>query len=171
MAWRDIPGLEGRYQASADGRIRLTREIAPIKQRTGYLTIAVFGPDGKRRVVPVHRLVALAWVDNPTNAPQVNHLDGVKANNFAFNLRWCTQSENMKHAWSLGLVKHTKAMSESFKRASKARAKASRKLSDKQLIEAKRRIANGELQKDIAKEFGVSRGVLGKRMRGQPYLT
>ena len=59
--------------------------------------------NGKAKVYKVHRLVALTWVDNPHNKPEVNHINGNKADNRATNLEWVTKSENHKHAWATGL--------------------------------------------------------------------
>jgi hypothetical protein len=62
----------------------------------GYKTILI-RDNGRERTVFVHRLVALAFVPNPDNKPQVNHKDGNKANNRPDNLEWVTNAENMRH--------------------------------------------------------------------------
>lgn len=58
----------------------------------------------RRKLYMVHRLVAICFVPNTENKPHVNHLDGDKHNNHFLNLQWCTRSENMKHAYSQGLM-------------------------------------------------------------------
>ena len=111
---RPIPGLEGRYSASADGRIWAHRRKHFRKaslQRTGYLTITINDKYQGHRTVPVHRLVACAWVPNPDGLPQVNHRDGRKTNNSHTNLEWCTNADNGKHAWATGLTRMTTKMS------------------------------------------------------------
>jgi hypothetical protein len=54
----------------------------------------------------VSRLVANAFLDNPENLPDINHIDGEPTNNRIDNLEWSTKSDNMKHAWANGLAKH-----------------------------------------------------------------
>ena len=116
--WRDIPGFEGRYQVSNLGRVKsLPREVSNytgkllvkekiLKQRhdfKGYMRIDLKDNTGKHRYLGVHRLVALAFIPNPDNKPQINHIDGNKENNMLNNLEWVNNSENQLHAYRTGL--------------------------------------------------------------------
>lgn len=62
----------------------------------------------------IHRLVAIAFIPNPKNLPQINHIDGNKTNNLPENLEWCTLLENMAHAWRTGI--YTNARKTQFKK-------------------------------------------------------
>jgi len=64
--------------------------------------------NGKAR--QVHRLVAMAWIENPGNKPQVNHKDGNRGNNHADNLEWVTNSENAVHAKLSGLYQNRRSL-------------------------------------------------------------
>lgn len=70
----------------------------------GYLRTS-HSENGQTKILYVHRLVAAAFIENPNNHPVVNHLDGIKTNNNATNLEWCTVEENARHASRLGLLK------------------------------------------------------------------
>lgn len=111
--WKDIPGYEGKYQVSNMGNVKALRWHGGESEkmlklgcdRRGYPTCFLY-ENGVRKQFSVHRVVAMAFVPNPGNKPQVNHLNGIKADNRAENLEWCTNHENNLHASEHDL-KHT----------------------------------------------------------------
>ena len=93
------------YSVSDDGKIyskRMKRELTPKRNHDGYYRIQIW-ENNKCRFVSWHRVVAETFIANPNNLPFVNHIDGNKRNNRADNLEWCTQKENIGHAWKTGL--------------------------------------------------------------------
>lgn len=107
---RFIPGLEGRYCATNFGRIfslnyRRTgrpHELAQAVHPEGYRRVKLSAIN-KNFATAVHRLVAMAFIPNPDDLPQVNHKDGDKGNNLLGNLEWCDNAGNQKHAFEHGL--------------------------------------------------------------------
>ena len=117
--WKDINGFEGYYQVSNLGRIKsLSREIYNGKGyytstekillghmiTKGYMQVEL-KKDNKRYLKLIHCLVAEAFIPNPENKPQVNHINGKKSDNMVGNLEWCTNIENQTHAINTGLKK------------------------------------------------------------------
>ena len=101
--WKDIPGYENLYQVSSEGRIRRGERLKiPHKDRGGYLTVWLC-KNAAQKNYKVHRLVALAFISNPSGKMTVNHIDGNKQNNRVENLEWATHSENIIHANKMGL--------------------------------------------------------------------
>ena len=105
----DEDGLYTKYIVVSDGsilKIDKYRLKKPKLQRTktNYL-MSQLSIAGKRKGYTIHRLVAQAFIENPDNKPQVNHIDGNKLNNHIDNLEWCTASENIVHAYETGLHK------------------------------------------------------------------
>jgi len=97
--WKDIVGYEGLYQISNIGRVKSypgdkTRGgIRKQKTSKGY-AIVVLHNNCVKKTCSVHRLVAMAFVGNNDNKPEVNHLDENKLNNCTDNLQWVTSKEN-----------------------------------------------------------------------------
>ena len=104
--WAIIPGFEGRYEASTEGRIR--QRIASPRRRSGFIVpqnnadhgykrVGLYA-DGKFKCFLVHRLVAETFMPARAKGTEVNHINGDKADNRIENLEWITHTENMRHA-------------------------------------------------------------------------
>jgi len=108
--WRDVVGWEGYYMVSSFGRVAsLTKEVptyygtrvipcrllSPSIGTNGYCKVILCLNANNRKHVNVHRLVAEAFMPNPDNKPQIDHIDRNKQHNNVNNLRWCTLSGNM----------------------------------------------------------------------------
>ena len=118
--WKDVQGYEGLYQVSNLGRIKSLgrfvdrlasghcwqeeRILKPHKTKYGYLNV-ILSKKGKTKTFSVHRWVALAFIPNPENKPQIDHINADKTNNTVNNLRWVTCKENINNP--LTLVKIT----------------------------------------------------------------
>jgi len=151
--YKDVVGYEGIYQVSNLGnvkRILLSRGVSKknnnfIKPNNnkGYYYIRLT-LNNKTKNFLVHRLVAQAFINNPNNYPFVNHINGIKNDNNANNLEWCTHSQNIRHAIEIGLKVTAKGDDN----------KLSRKIIDTQTGE----IYHSTLT--LSKKLGVNRGTL-----------
>lgn len=120
--WRDIEGYVGLYQVSNKGRVRSLDRLdvrsdgskgsnrrlrgALLKASVGKVGyyVVVLSKNRTRKTFTVHRLVAIAFIDNPDNKGSVNHINGIKTDNDINNLEWTTHKENMRHGWDTGLI-------------------------------------------------------------------
>jgi len=150
---REIPGFEGDYAASDDGRVwshakktgraHSGRFLSPWIAANGYPCVAL-KRGGERHKWYVHRLVALTWIDNdqPAVRTHINHRNGIKHDNRVENLEWVSQGENNVHAIEAGLRRYRTA------------------LPIEALPEIRSRISRGDLLREIAADYGVSRTII-----------
>lgn len=157
---KDIPGFEGRYAITKDGRVwsypkgRNNKNgmwLKPFFHHCGYHLVCLTDGSVNKKTHLCHRLVAEAFIPNPDNLPQVNHIDGDKTNNAISNLEWCDNSYNTQHAYDTGL-----------KKAVKGETHGSAKLTENQVRTIRTLFRLGITQQKIADYFGVAQKTISK---------
>ena len=147
---KQIKGYED-YSVSNQGRVfnlKFKRFRKPQKNNRGYFYVDL-SKNGVKKIHSIHRLVALAFIENPENKETVNHIDGIKTNNFAGNLEWCSQKENVHHAVNAGLQDN---------RGSKH---GMSKLDESQVLEIRKLYATGNyVYKDLGKMFDITQPLI-----------
>jgi hypothetical protein len=119
--WKDIENFS-KYQVSNLGRIKSKGRYTKVGiknqdkcyrkeyivdgfiNKKGYKQVTLYDDNGKPKTMRVHKLVALAFIENEDNLPQINHKDGNKQNNCVDNLEWISNYDNIQHAIKNGLV-------------------------------------------------------------------
>ena len=119
--WKNVPGYIGLYKVSNYGRIKSIKKQFVLKicgSGNRYKTVALY--NGVRKTIRVHRLVAAAFIPNPDNLPEIDHIDGDRANNDATNLRWCTRKQNLNYQKAINNKRETmKKVNTWFKKTGK----------------------------------------------------
>lgn len=147
--WKPLPGFEACGEVSNAGRVRTLagRNRKTFVSYNGYERVGLLG--GKA-TVSVHRLVALAFCKGYDPEKQVNHKDGNKLNNTSANLEWVFPQENTRHAIDNGL---------------RAPNYPHRILPQDAMPSIIARVQAGEMQKDLASEYGIKPSSLSCRIK------
>lgn len=117
---KDLPGYEGKYAVTDDGRVwsyYRNKWMSPSIGKLGYQNITLWR-NSKPFLQGVHRLVAKTFLPNPENKPCINHIDFNPSNNSLENLEWCTYKENI--AWTDKFGRRDEGLKRSIKLATAA---------------------------------------------------
>lgn len=160
-----IPNYESLYLVSNKGSVMTLQNSALLKagsllspaiNRQGYRYVILHN-NGCSKSRTVHSLVAETFLGTRKEGMQVNHIDGVKTNNNVENLEYVTQSENLKHAFRLGLSKA---------RPQHGSHNGYAKLTEEQVLEMREARRKGERYKAIAERYGVHPNTVQKVCSG-----
>ena len=155
--WKPVIDYEDWYEVSDLSVIRRTKAscgthigkiLIPHTNRGGYRCVSLC-KEGGQRTATVHRIVTESFLGRRPGDKQVNHKDGDKTNNRLDNLEYVTPSENMLHAFSIGLISH------------RGEKNSNIKLTEKDVYKVRRLLAEGHTLSSIAFSFNVSKSCIG----------
>lgn len=170
----EIQGYEGLYSVTSDGRVWSHPKGTNTKNgrwmsldNSGRYPMVSLMKDGQKKRHLVHRLVAQAYVSNPDNLPQVNHINGNRTDNRADNLEWVTASDNRIHAWNTGLQVTTEDHKASARKAGYGR----RLFSMEQAEDIRAAYASGDMnQYELAAHYNTSQAVINGIVLNKTYI-
>jgi len=171
--FKTIPGYSnylisslGQVISKKYGKTGTARELKQTTNRHGYKMVALYGGNFGRKLLTVHRLVALSFVPLIDSKCVVNHIDGDKQNNYFSNLEWCTMSENTKHSYDV-------IKTQSYDRLSKIGKEAANKLkkfSQDDILNMKHEHCDlKKSYREIARKYKCGKTVVERILTGVTY--
>lgn len=175
--WFGFPGFEDRFEITREGVVRSKTRYVRSPQAGGQRLLrgrimkhqivggypAIYtNVDGVKKATLIHRAIATLFVQNPDSKPEVNHLDGNKTNFSVSNLEWCTHQENMRHAFDTGLAP--------LPVSGPGEMSPAAKLDNERVRKIRRRLAAGEKQSRLARDYGMSKGTIGCIARNETWV-
>lgn len=106
---KDVVGYENIYGITSCGKVwsyKYKKFLEPGTDRLGYLRVNLF-KDGQKKNYRIHRLVAEAYLPNPDNLPEVDHIDGNKTHNYLNNLQWITHRDNVRKSKNKPILQYS----------------------------------------------------------------
>lgn len=170
--WKDVPGYEGLYKVSSLGNVmsfqteglfgkgNTGRMMAQHPDKCGYMYVELRSKPKKRLKVSVHRLVAITFIPNPENLPQVNHRDEIRDHNNVDNLEWCSVLYNQRYG-------HRRERS-SISSTGENNARAI--LTEKDVLEIRRTYIPGDKKygvRGLSEKYGVAYVTIQKIVQGK----
>lgn len=179
--WQDIEGNKG-YQISDCGRVRSVDRIItyrdgrqrfckgqllnPSPDKAGYLMVCLRNHKTRR----VAGLVAKAFIPNPNNLPEVNHIDTNKNNNSVGNLEWCTKTYNQRHAWKSGCKEKVRKVRSMLSKQQQGELSPYHKLTAKDVLSIRYKyIPRQHSLRMLAKEYNVSHSAILDIIKGKQW--
>lgn len=153
--WKPAPGYEGLYNVSNLGNVFsvVSNRLLKPYLRRGYKSVWLTKTRIEKNKL-IHRLVAIAFISNPEDKKEVNHIDGDKNNNSVNNLEWATPGENIRHADRTGL------------RDIRGENSKTSILTNEDVLEI-RRLRGILLQRELAEKFNVKKRTIQAVQRRQ----
>ena len=158
--YNQILGFNNYFVSNKGNVVSVNKALKKVKDKNGYFIVSLYS-DKKRITKKIHRLVALSFIPNPENKPQVNHINWIKTDNRVENLEWATAKENIRHAHKIGLKFGIKGSNNNFSKHIGAKNIKSRKV--KNIITNK----IYDSIKEASDKEKISYNILCKNLNGQ----